>query len=407
MGIFYVGVWFDLDQARASGPDQGYIKRVWKRVVKATLDEHRKAGIDAPPLPIKAGICGQPWVNRRWRHRLDVEGVFAGAATRAVADKILRRLRHPEIPWTFAVELMGPEQDGPVRALTYDGWHWRGAVLRSGAASGLQFHRQVKLPMVYVDDEDDEEWMGADLSDPKTVAEAFAHFPVHGGEMWTPAPATAPGLADGARLRAPQGAVACAEVPAAALATALGRMSKLGRNTPGAASWKFGPEGVRVAWMGMAELLPCEVAGKAIVVVDGPSMHALAGGHGWGETVQVVARASGLRVGRTAFEGELRDRPPPQLLPLNTTAKDVLRVHVREDAGRVDEAGLADAVAEVLERLDESCSEAAKALSWLDVGIEELQAWLLSRLEKPDAPAEAAPELVVVEANGQVRLFGE
>ena len=67
--LHFVGVWFDLDEANrnAGRRKQTYEWRIWRRVVKAALDEHTKAQLNAPPLPIRAGTCFQRWVHQRWR----------------------------------------------------------------------------------------------------------------------------------------------------------------------------------------------------------------------------------------------------------------------------------------------------------------------------------------------------
>ncbi|MCA9546081.1 MAG: hypothetical protein KC613_16870, partial [Myxococcales bacterium] len=132
----------------------------------------------------------------------------------------------------------------------------------------------------------------------------------------------------------PPGAVAQAHVPAAALAEALKRMSQLGRNTPGLASWTFSPDGLRIAWMGMAELLEAEVTGAATLVVDGQIMHGLHHAGGWPEMLTVLARPTELKVAYTLIEAEQRPEPPPPPLPPNTPPRDVLAPHVREPPPR-------------------------------------------------------------------------
>lgn len=204
---------------------------------------------------------------------------------------------------------------------------------------------------------------------------------------------------------APAEAIAQVEVPTSALTGALKRMRRLGRKTPGLASWTFGPDGVTVAWMGMSERIAGQGAGHAVLAVDGKLMPILASGTGWGPSVRVSAWPDSLRVGTSVFGAELREVAPPALLPLNTSPVDVLRLYVREAPSLITEAGLDEAVGEVLERLHRSCAAAESSLRWLGVTTGELRAWLLARLEAPSP--QAGPEVVIVEPGGQVRMFDD
>ena len=79
----------------------------------------------------------------------------------------------------------------------------------------------------------------------------------------------------------------------------------------------------------------------------------------------------------TLIEAEQRPEPPPALLPLNTTPRDVLALHVREPADRIEAAGLTNAVAQARARLDRSAAAAAQALGWLGVTPEDVRALVL------------------------------
>ena len=169
-------------------------------------------------------------------------------------------------------------------------------------------------------------------------------------------------------------------------------------------TWSIDEDGLRIAWMGMSEVINGVVQGSAVVVVGGPVMHGLAKvGSTWPKRINVVLRESELRIDQLALDAELRDRPPPQLLPLNAEPTDLLRLHVREAAEQIEEAGLDEAVAETLERLERSCASAATHLAWLGLSAGEIRAWVLGRHAEPASPP--APEFVVVEPSGQVRLF--
>jgi hypothetical protein len=144
-----------------------------------------------------------------------------------------------------------------------------------------------------------------------------------------------------------------------------------------------------------------EALGAAIGVVDGKLMRGLARGSGtWNGTIVVDLSPDGLRVGSMVIEADRPAVEPPQLLPLNAELADVLRLHVREPPERIAEAGLEEAVGEVLERLQKSSEQAARYLGWLGVGAQEIEQWILGRYRP-----HAAERAVVVEPTGQTRMF--
>ena len=145
--LFYAGLWCITD-----GVDD-YFKRIWRRVVKAGIDELRKQDFEGELVPFFAGTTSAPWVQQRWRHRWDVDGVFFGAPSRATAQKIAARLRSPEVPGNLEVEYTdrSPEQLG----LPLDGWHWNGVILQLHHDLGSGFENHVKLPMLYLRGEEE------------------------------------------------------------------------------------------------------------------------------------------------------------------------------------------------------------------------------------------------------------
>ena len=145
--LFYAGLWCITD-----GVDD-YFKRIWRRVVKAGIDELKKQGFEDELVPFFCGTTSAPWVQQRWRHRWDVDGVFFGAPSRVAAQKIAARLRSPEVPGTLEVEYTdrSPEQLG----LALDGWQWKGVVLQFHHERGSRFESHVKLPMLYLRDEEE------------------------------------------------------------------------------------------------------------------------------------------------------------------------------------------------------------------------------------------------------------
>lgn len=167
--------------------------------------------------------------------------------------------------------------------------------------------------------------------------------------------------------------------------------------------WTFGPEGLRVAWMGMSAQLEGEGDGEAVMVIGSELMRGIARVSEWPSTVRVVARASELKVGPMIFEAQSRVQAPEQLLPLNAGPRDLVKLHVCETTDRIEAGGLTEDVAEVLERLNKNCDTAARTLKWMGVTSTDLRAWILGRLEK--AAAQPEPSAVVVETTGQVRLF--
>ncbi|MCA9548050.1 MAG: hypothetical protein KC613_26775, partial [Myxococcales bacterium] len=131
--------------------------------------------------------------------------------------------------------------------------------------------------------------------------------------------------------------------------------------------------------------------------------HGLHHAGGWPEVITVLARPTELKVAYTLIEAEQRPEPPPALLPLNPTPQDVLALHVREPADRIEAAGLTNAVTQARARLDRSAAAAAQALSWLGVTPEDVRALVLRRLG--DQRAEPEPKVITVETNGQVWLL--
>ncbi len=180
-------------------------------------------------------------------------------------------------------------------------------------------------------------------------------------------------------------------------------MRKLGRRTPGLATWALGPTGLKVSWMGMSELLEGPGEGEAVMVVDGELMRGLARVSDWPSSVSVTATETGLKVGPMSFDAERREQPPPQLLALNSAPRDLVQLHVREAAEVIAQAGLAEDVAGALERLNRGCTTAAQALGWVGVDVDDVREWVLSRMARPEPQPQG--KVVIVESTGQVRLF--
>lgn len=193
------------------------------------------------------------------------------------------------------------------------------------------------------------------------------------------------------------------EVPGRTLTAALQRMKKLGRKTPGVACWTLGPRGLTVSWMGMTEVIEGAVVGEAMMVIPGDLMRGVAGISDWPEVVAVVAREGSLAIGRMTFGAERRAEPVPRLLPLNSTPRDLVQLHVRETEARIEQAGLTSDVAQAMAKLDESCERAQASLGWLGVSAEDVRAWILGRMARRVEVPE--PTVLVVETSGQIRLF--
>ena len=196
--------------------------------------------------------------------------------------------------------------------------------------------------------------------------------------------------------------VAEISLDAMALASSLRRMKKLGC-APGPGTWEFGAHGLKVAWMGMSEVFDHVAQGEAVAVVSGEIMRGLARASAtWSGELAIKLYRDELKIGSLIVEAELREEPPPQLLPLNAGTQDLIRLHVRESAARITDAGLDQAVEEALVRLDKSCTAAARSLGWLGVSDEELRAWVLARYAPP-----GKSDVVIVEPSGQVCLFDD
>ncbi len=139
------------------------------------------------------------------------------------------------------------------------------------------------------------------------------------------------------------------------------------------------------------------------MVIDGELMRGLARISDWPSSVLVTATETGLKVGPISFNAEPREQPPPQLLALNSTPRDLVQLHVREDPGVIAQAGLTDEVTAAVERLNRGCTTAAQALGWLGVDVDDVREWVLRRMARPEP--EPQGNVVIVEPTGQVRLF--
>ncbi len=179
------------------------------------------------------------------------------------------------------------------------------------------------------------------------------------------------------------------------LAASLRRMKKLG-SAPGPGTWTIDESSLRIAWMGMSEVFEGVAQGRAVGVVSGEIMRGLARASAtWSGELSIKLYPNELKIGSMIVEAKLREVPPPQLLALNAEPHDLIRVHVRESPERIADAGLDEAVAEALVRLDKSCAAAARSLGWLGVADAELRAWVLARYAPP-----GRPDVVVVEPSG-------
>ena len=180
--------------------------------------------------------------------------------------------------------------------------------------------------------------------------------------------------------------IAVTTLDAAALASSLRRMKKLG-SAPGPGTWSIDGQGLKVSWMGMSEVFDGVAQGRAVAVVSGDIMRGLARASAtWSGELAIKLYRDELKIGSMIVEAELRDAPPPQLLPLNAEPQDLVRLHVHESVENIADAGLDAAVAEALVRLDKSCAAAARSLDWLGVSDEELRAWVLARYAPPEEP---------------------
>ncbi|TNF27993.1 MAG: hypothetical protein EP329_18595 [Deltaproteobacteria bacterium] len=150
----------------------------------------------------------------------------------------------------------------------------------------------------------------------------------------------------------------------------------------GAASWRFEPERLSIEWAGVTVSLP--VAGDATTCVRMSN-----------KTMRGVARLDlpttpehEFRVedGRFYWEGsysfsvEQRDDDVPQLLPVNARPLDIALLPIRHGASQIEDAGLADRVADAMERKARSVDTAAAALKWLGVTEEHVAAWVEAHL---------------------------
>jgi hypothetical protein len=194
------------------------------------------------------------------------------------------------------------------------------------------------------------------------------------------------------------------EVDRAGLRSSLKRMAKLATNVPGPAAWSIGADGLTLSWAGMSDTVDGVGRGTAVALLHGDVMRRIARLVSGGGTLRVAIVGEALKIGPTSLTCERRDTTPPQLLPLNARRVDVLRLHVTQTRETVEDAGIREAVDEALQSLQRSSTSAAKALAWLDVGAEDVEAWILGRLAGTGGPS---PRIVVVDRSGQAALFGE
>ncbi len=120
------------------------------------------------------------------------------------------------------------------------------------------------------------------------------------------------------------------DVAAAELRAVLKRMAKLG-TAPGPGTWSVG-SGLRIAWMGMSDIVDGDARGSAVALVDGDVMRGLSKvSSTWSGRVVIQIAGGELRIGSLVVEAELRSGEPPQLLPRNAEPGDILRLRGRAE----------------------------------------------------------------------------
>ncbi|MCP4872182.1 MAG: hypothetical protein GY898_26040 [Proteobacteria bacterium] len=194
------------------------------------------------------------------------------------------------------------------------------------------------------------------------------------------------------------------EVNRAGLRDSLQRMATLATNVSGPAAWSIGGDGLTLSWAGMTDTVAGAGRGTAVALLHRDLMRRIERIVSGGGTIRVAIAGEALQVGPTSLTCERRDTTPPQLLAMNARPVDVLRLHVTQTPETLEHAGIREAVDEARQSLQRSSAAAAKALAWLDVGAEDVQAWILGRLAGTGG---ARPQIVVVDGAGQVALFDE
>jgi hypothetical protein len=143
-----------------------------------------------------------------------------------------------------------------------------------------------------------------------------------------------------------------ASLPAAHLRSTLSTMASLVGRVSGDAAWTFDDGALTVEWAGGSATFPGTASGvgAGTVRVRGPDMVGLAAAldSSPGAEASTVVRASGGRlfVGGFSVEGLLLQEPDstvPQLLPVDPSLRDVLRLPVLHSAERIAAAGLTTA----------------------------------------------------------------
>lgn len=198
-------------------------------------------------------------------------------------------------------------------------------------------------------------------------------------------------------------------------ARALGRTA--GSGARGWTLWRFGAGTLEIEHAGVAYTLDAPGDGVGNGRTGEPSITSVVGELPNDGTVVVEVSDGRLRFVDASWSwkwfpiaGEAR-----LLLPVDGDAGHLLALNYGKERQALADAGLDDQVAALEERLAETCARVAEAVRWLHIRPEHVRRWIEQHLAQladgpPAPPRESeprAPRVVVVESDGQVRLFGD
>jgi|GEM_PF-5991492 len=193
----------------------------------------------------------------------------------------------------------------------------------------------------------------------------------------------------------------------------LKRFAKKG--TAGDGIWTVSASRLLVDWCGAHfEFEPVErvepaddQSDPAVVALDEGSMigiHAIVSRKG---DVTIRVEDGRLYFDNFSIACRVKSQAVESLVAANATKYDVLLLHYRYPASLIDEAGIADGVADAQEKAEASVSRAARALDWLGVDATTLASWVDAHLAARARGKTTfdMTQIVVADRSGQFEMF--
>jgi hypothetical protein len=204
-----------------------------------------------------------------------------------------------------------------------------------------------------------------------------------------------------------------------ALHTALAGMQRQAGKRSLPALWRCDPDGITIEWGGMSHRITVEGTGTVVVRVAGGGMLGMAKCPPNQVELAVRVEDGTLHIGRRRFTcHEVTVDIAALLLPVGAADSEFLRLHLCEPTEVIDQAGLAPAVEERVERVTKTLDKFANKLAWtgLDQATLTRLVWdELANIHQGTAQADATsrpvrddtdPVQVDLIGNADLPLFG-